>query len=77
MKYTNYIVEKFNKLMLLILSININIFHVNFLFKRIIKSIMKNIAKANGTNLDGMIYSTFRTTYRVHFQAKTSKTLKF
>ena len=31
---------------------------------------MKSIAKANGRNLDGMLYSTFRTPYRVHSQAK-------
>ena len=34
--------------------------------------VMKSKAKANEKNLDGMIYSTFQTTYRVHFQAKST-----
>ena len=41
---------------------------------RLILLIMKSTAKANGKNWDGMIYSTttFQTSYRVHFQAKTT-----
>ena len=35
-----------------------------------------SIAKANKINLDGMLYSMFRTTYRVHSQAKTTIQLK-
>ena len=40
--------------------------------KKILKAIyllIKSIVKAKGRNLDGMLYSTFRATYRVHSQA--------
>ena len=50
-------------------AIDIKIQRTNFI-------IMKSTAKANGKNLDGMIYSTFRTSYRVHSQAKTTTQLK-
>ena len=38
---------------------------------------MKSVAKANGRNLDGILYSMFQTTYRVHSQAMPSKFITF
>ena len=46
------------------------------MFYNIVLLIMKNIAKAKGKNLDGIVYWTFRTTYRVHSQARTTIQLK-